>query len=268
MQVRNSRIQFDNFDSVGISLHSLKHANIDGVQMDTLAEASRALALGEGLVLSENLRVSVQRIDVTGFRLGMHLSNQFSELNRIFVDSCSFKSCGIGVLLRDATKSNNGAVPPPAALAADKSSTNQEHYFSRLQFDTTHYGIYNDDPRARIEVACCEFDDVPRPIILDRDCLPKTHVHDGVYKVSESFLPVEGDGESSSGGSNNSSSSGKEDFEAITGKMYLHFATKENLPHRSAIDYNRVTFIHCEREEKMVEKKFKAFREQPKEQEE
>lgn len=70
VQVENCNIHFDNCDSVGLSLHSLAMAQIDGVRVVTTDLSDRALAIGEGVVLSENLKQNVTDVEVTGMRIG------------------------------------------------------------------------------------------------------------------------------------------------------------------------------------------------------
>lgn len=64
---------------------------------------------------------------MTGFRLGLHLSNQFPQMNRAVVDGCAFDSCSIGVRLRDATKDED-------FRQIDSRSINQENFFARIKF--------------------------------------------------------------------------------------------------------------------------------------
>lgn len=69
-EVENCSIVFDNFDSVGLSLHSLGVAKIDGVRVATPNSASRAMAIGEGVVLSENTKQLVNDVEIVGMRVG------------------------------------------------------------------------------------------------------------------------------------------------------------------------------------------------------
>lgn len=86
-------------DAVGFSLHSLRKANIEMNLIETCSEQSRALALGEGIVLSENQAVNLISTEVVGMRIGFHVSNQFDEVNRLVARDCSAKTCSLGEII-------------------------------------------------------------------------------------------------------------------------------------------------------------------------
>ena len=51
--------------------------------IESTSEHPRALALGEGIVLSENLSTVVASTEVVGMRIGFHVSNTLNDLNQV-----------------------------------------------------------------------------------------------------------------------------------------------------------------------------------------
>jgi hypothetical protein len=79
----NNVVSCSHIDTVGLSLHSLRRAEIDKNLIECRTETSRALSLGEGVVLSENATSIIAATEVMGFRFGFHVSNQISEMNQV-----------------------------------------------------------------------------------------------------------------------------------------------------------------------------------------
>lgn len=90
-----------------------------------------------------------------------------------------------------------------------------------------------DDWRCRLEVMGTEFADVGRPALLARTNPFKVSLKGNDYGVTSEFRQEAGsttseeDGEDGNGG------------EALASKLFLFFATKENLPHRMAVDLKK-----------------------------
>ncbi len=66
-------------DTTGVSLHSLRRAELEMNLVESSEEGPRALALGEGVVLSENISAAVVGTDVVGLRTGFRISNQVNN---------------------------------------------------------------------------------------------------------------------------------------------------------------------------------------------
>jgi hypothetical protein len=233
--------------------------------IETTSDLPRALALGEGIVLSENQDVVIENTEVVGMRVGFHISNQLENVNRCLIRDCSAKSCALGVYIRNAAKnSSSESGSSPAAASATPSSTtspsgrccasqshcmpNQEITLSQCQFDTVHYGVMSDNPRTKIDIMRCSFFDIPRPILLSRDNLVHMYVMNNEFRLSPIYSELaDKDGPALT-------------EEAVRGRIYLNFATTENLPHRLAIDMNEFLQVGSKEEEEALHKKYRSFR--------
>lgn len=73
----------DHIDAVALSLHSLTSAEIATCLIETSDSNSRALAIGEGIVLSDNSNTSIANVKITGMRIGIRVSNEFEPMNHV-----------------------------------------------------------------------------------------------------------------------------------------------------------------------------------------
>ena len=60
--------------------------------------------------------------------------------------------------------------------------------FRHLSFESTHYGYFNEDPRAKFDVMGTQFVDIPRPFVLDKSCRAVSNIRRSGYVVDPEFL--------------------------------------------------------------------------------
>lgn len=251
-QLQGNMIYCSHLDSIGFSLHSLKRVDIDMNLIETGAEIPRALALGQGVVLSENLNVNISSTEIIGLRIGFQISNQFKEMNHCILRDCSAKQCSLGLFVKCAEPENTST-----------SEINQELTVFQCHFDSCYYALMCDDLQSKIDVINSSFYDIPKPLLIAKLNLLNFNARGNEYKLSRDFH-VEGfvKEEDNSDEATNHKTSHSE-LDAKRQQMYLYFATKENLPHRMAIDVKHFQIIGSANDETELMQKYKMFRESP-----
>ena len=137
------------------------------------------------MVLTENLSSLVVGTDVVGMRVGFRISNQYQEDNQVwnsstYIDSivrlyrnlslwssfqahfqqCCAKNCALGLQVERKDLSR--------IVGMEEGRCNLDVNLSQCQFDTCHYGLLTDAPRARLDAVRTTFTDVARPVLVAR----------------------------------------------------------------------------------------------------
>ncbi len=72
------------------------------------------------------------------------------------------------------------------------------------------------------------------------------------FSLSKEFLDVSN--------TSGSETSGEEDRDDVASRLFLYFATKENLPHRMPLDLKKLIMVTSEDEQKAFQEKYHLFR--------
>lgn len=154
--IRSVLVQATHTDLVGFSLHSLTQAQIRNVLVSGNAESLDLTSIGKGLELSEIKSLVVRNLKVENLRIGLEISNQlhdvFSEVKAF--DICA-QSCSIGMLISQEK-------------SMDK-TTNMVVLLAKLEVKICYYGLMLSAPNVRLIMTDCDFEDVPKAMLLHKD---------------------------------------------------------------------------------------------------
>jgi hypothetical protein len=145
---------------------------------------------------------------------------------------CSAKQCSVGLYVEKKTDQT-------------LENPNMELTLVQNNFDTCHYGVLNEDWRSKMDVCSCYFDDIPRPILVSKINPFRFALKANLFKRSPEFCDEDEEDPTD---------------DEVLNKMFLHFATNENLAHRMAIDLKKFMQISSEKDEMSFCDRYNLFR--------
>lgn len=239
-----------NLDSVGFSLHSLRRADIEVNMVESSRDEPRQVALGQGIVLSDNITVNLASTEAVGMRVGFQLSNSYPENNEIVVKDCGAKECSLGFHVKGTATAEE--------LAEDPTARNLDSTLIQNHFASCFHGILCDDPRSRLGLYGCSFYDVLKPIVLLQSNLHQVKICGSEFKHTRDYAKVDIELVVDESDVDHKTMS---KAEVIEKKLAFHLASKENLPFQLSVDMDMFSKIANESDEREFARKYKLWRE-------
>ena len=266
-KLENNYIYIHDHDApyTGISLHSLKLAEITMNLIESTAEVPRQFSNSQGVMITECLKTVIASTEINGMRIGIKFANKIeNEDDSVKIDDSIIKCCSVGLLISKSqpeliTLDGPDNVPQQTENEEDGNIlvTNSSK-LHRLQlklkddyvlpniylkmtgcfFDTCYYGLMNETEKGQISLEQNTFNDIPKAILLSNECLgeEKVELVLNEFQLSESFDYSDINFEES------------REVENLRRVMYIQFSVNANIPHRIA--YQKCEYFlvssHCD----------------------
>ena len=181
----------------------------------------------------------------------------------------SAKQCSMGIYIE---RKRNNDQNDPSKTAEDpqqqqqqpqSESHNLEVGLYQSHFDVCYNGLVCEDWRSKIELITSSFYDVARPVLVTKANPFRVTLTHNEFKRSPDFdCNSESGSETSNPDYSNCGGGGGGFFDAdkICSKMFMYFATQENLAHRVELELKKFIQIYTEKDEKSFQEKYHLFR--------
>ena len=161
---QNNLIYFHHIDGKGFHVAHVPSVRISRCQMITEEAIDRKLAICEAVTTFSVLRLTLDRVKVTGFRLGLNLA----ATPAVSVTKCSLEKCSVGVQV--AASCGGGRLD-----------------IADTDIGTTYYGLLVHSPDTRVSLKEARFEDVPKPLLLSPGAAGSLSEERCSYSLSRDF---------------------------------------------------------------------------------
>ena len=160
---QNNLLYFHHIDGKGFHVAHVPSVRIFRCQMVTEEAIDRKLAICEAVTTFNVLRLALDRVKVTGFRLGLSLA----ATPEVSVTKCSLEQCSVGV-----------QVAASCSGRLDIADTD---------IRTTYYGLLVLSPDTAVSLKEARFEDVPKPLLLSPGAAASLSEERCSYSLSRDF---------------------------------------------------------------------------------
>jgi len=250
--------------TTGFSLHSLRLAQLT-MNKITSSEKSRLYSVSKGILITECEKTEIKSIEIEGMRVGLKFANKIDdEINSAKIENCSIKCCSLGLLISKSsdygenmkrksnkcklplgpkmklqneikgdTENGNILVSNPTKLSEIMSKQMEDYNEANIYLkmtgcllDTLYYGVMNETPKGQMCLAENIFQNVPKSVILNHDCLDtyQLELFSNDFRLTNMFNYSDIDFHDS------------KQVESLRRAMYIHFTLHENIPCRIAYE--------------------------------
>eukprot|EP00092_Neocalanus_flemingeri_P000284 GFUD01000304.1.p1 GENE.GFUD01000304.1~~GFUD01000304.1.p1 ORF type:complete len:719 (+),score=214.29 GFUD01000304.1:251-2407(+) len=160
----NNNIDFKHIDGKGFSVKDVNDVSLDRNCVKSTNEVDRKLAIGEAVVAENVENLVLEKIHLSGFRIGVKIKQALTVLIRnSLIERCSV---GISVL---------------------KSRQQKKLSVVDSIFQTMYYGVMGEDPRTVLTLQGSQFIDIPKALILCQEMVARLKEEKCAFLLSREY---------------------------------------------------------------------------------